>query len=320
MQTKSCLIVGAGIAGLTAAGYLSRNGWRVTLLDKGRGPGGRMAMRRAGNACFDHGAQFFTVRDARFQAEVDRWIANGWATPWFEDGGHIRYRGVEGMRGVTRNLAQPLDCRFSTKVDAIELVRGEWRLKTGTGEEFRAATLLLTPPAPQSIALLSGRGESALSRILNTLQSIEFDPCLALLVTLKGPSRVPSPGYVRPSFVRTDTGPVAFIADNQQKGISPGAVALTIHASAGFSRSCFEAPPEEVARQLLDAAEPWLGSAVEAWQLHRWKYSQPVATCPEACLYTAFPAPLAVAGDAFAGPRIEGAFLSGLAAAKILSP
>jgi predicted NAD/FAD-dependent oxidoreductase len=96
-------------------------------------------------------------------------------------------------------------------------------------------------------------------------------------------------------------------------------VALTIHATIGFSRLCFEAPPEEVARQLLHAAAPWLGGEVDAWQLHRWKYSQPVATCSEACLYTALPAPLAVAGDAFAGPRIEGAFLSGMAAAKILS-
>ncbi len=113
---------------------------------------------------------------------------------------------------------------------------------------------------------------------------------------------------------------MAFIADNRQKGISPGAVALTIHANAGFSRSCFEAPAEDVARRLLHAADAWLGNEVEAWQLHRWKFSQPAATCPEACLYTALPAPLAVAGDAFAGPRIEGAFLSGLAAAKILSP
>jgi renalase len=185
METKSCLIVGAGIAGLTAASHLSGKGWRVTLLDKGRGPGGRMATRHVGDACFDHGAQFFTVRDARFQAEVDRWTDNGWATPWFEDRGHIRYCGVGGMRCITRNLAQPLDCRSSTKVEAIELVRDEWRLETDIGEEFRAATLLLTPPAPQSLALLSSCGEVARSGIQNTLQNIDFDPCLALQVTLK---------------------------------------------------------------------------------------------------------------------------------------
>ena len=40
-QGKSCLIIGAGMAGLTAAGVLSQAGWEVVLLDKGRSAGGR---------------------------------------------------------------------------------------------------------------------------------------------------------------------------------------------------------------------------------------------------------------------------------------
>jgi len=67
---------------------------------------------------------------------------------------------------------------------------------------------------------------------------------------------------------------------------------------------------------LLQAAEPWLGSAPTAWQLHRWKYAQATISHPDTCLFTAQPAPLAFAGDGFGAPRIEGAFLSGLAAAE----
>ena len=66
MPNESCIVVGAGISGLLAARELSDAGWRVTVLDKGRGVGGRMATRRTGGARFDHGAQFFTVRDERF--------------------------------------------------------------------------------------------------------------------------------------------------------------------------------------------------------------------------------------------------------------
>ena len=44
----------------------------VIVVDKGRGVGGRMATRRvpslSGEATFDHGAQFFTVRDDAFAA------------------------------------------------------------------------------------------------------------------------------------------------------------------------------------------------------------------------------------------------------------
>ena len=309
-NTKSCLIVGAGIAGLAAAGVLRQSGWEVVLLDKGRGVGGRMATRRIGESRFDHGAQFFTVRDSRFQEAVDLWEARGWVRPWFSEGGHIRYRGTEGMAGVVKKMAKPFEVRTTTKVERVVPLEKGWRIRTEAGEEFSAGTLLLTPPAPQSIALLSGCMDRLPTHIVSGLNGIEFDPCFALLATLAGPSRIPPPGCVRP-----DAGPIAFIADNTQKGISERASALTIHARADFTRSYFEM--DEVAAQLLlKAAEPWLGSRVLTWQLHRWKYSQPIAACAEPYLHCPGPSALAVAGDAFGGPRIEGAFLSGMAAAK----
>src|ERR671910_2039609 len=84
----TCIVVGAGISGLLAAHELQSEGWRVTVLDKGRGVGGRMATRRLGEGNFDHGAQFFTVRDDRFASLVEGWLtagaAGGWA-PGFAD-------------------------------------------------------------------------------------------------------------------------------------------------------------------------------------------------------------------------------------------
>ena len=42
------LIIGGGMAGLTAASELQGAGCRVLVLDKGRGVGGRLASRRIG--------------------------------------------------------------------------------------------------------------------------------------------------------------------------------------------------------------------------------------------------------------------------------
>ncbi|NET74239.1 MAG: NAD(P)-binding protein, partial [Sphaerospermopsis sp. SIO1G2] len=42
----SCVIVGAGIAGLLAGTVLQEAGWEVIVLDKGRSVGGRMSHRR----------------------------------------------------------------------------------------------------------------------------------------------------------------------------------------------------------------------------------------------------------------------------------
>jgi renalase len=69
-ETNSCIVVGAGMAGLVAARELSAASRRVVVLDEGSGVGGPMATRRIGDGTFDHGAQFFTVRSARSERLV----------------------------------------------------------------------------------------------------------------------------------------------------------------------------------------------------------------------------------------------------------
>ena len=49
-------VIGAGIAGLTCADRLAENGFQVQIFDKGRSPGGRVAMRDRLGITFEHGA------------------------------------------------------------------------------------------------------------------------------------------------------------------------------------------------------------------------------------------------------------------------
>jgi predicted NAD/FAD-dependent oxidoreductase len=128
-----------------------------------------------------------------------------------------------------------------------------------------------------------------------------------------------------PGAVQIEGGePVNWIADNNRKGVSPRASALTIHAGAGFSRAYWEADDAVIARTLTGHAEKFLRDAdaqplvnakVETWQVKRWRYSKPAVTHSEHFLSVRTP-PLVFAGDAFGGPRVEGAALSGLAAAR----
>lgn len=318
------VVVGAGIAGLSAARLLHEAGQEVVVLDKGRGVGGRMATRRSGEACFDHGAQFFTVRDPAFARRVAQWVAEGTAVPWGQgfaygrggpgEDGHTRYRGRAGMTSIPKRLAQGLDVRLGTRVTAVRAEGQCWELAMeGQVAPLRARALIMTPPAPQTLALLAA-GQTRLPALLHeALESIHFAPCLALLVRLDGPSRVPAPGGLQ-----LMDEPIFWIGDNQQKGISPAASAVTIHAGPAFSAANWDADAEGIAGHLLRAAEPWLGTAVAAWQLHRWRYSLPLTPLPERMLVWPGAAPLIFAGDAFGGPRVEGAALSGHAAASAL--
>jgi renalase len=74
-------IIGAGMAGIACARTLVQAGHQVTVFEKSRGYGGRMATRSSPFGTFDHGAQYFTVRDARF-AQAIATAAPGGARPW----------------------------------------------------------------------------------------------------------------------------------------------------------------------------------------------------------------------------------------------
>jgi predicted NAD/FAD-dependent oxidoreductase len=65
MDDVRIAVIGAGIAGLACAREIARADVAVTVFEKARGLGGRLATRRDGNLAFDHGAQYLTVHRGR---------------------------------------------------------------------------------------------------------------------------------------------------------------------------------------------------------------------------------------------------------------
>jgi predicted NAD/FAD-dependent oxidoreductase len=135
-----------------------------------------------------------------------------------------------------------------------------------------------------------------------------------VLAVLAGDSRIPPPGG---QWMPGE--PIAWIADNRRKGVSPAVTTVTLHAGPKFSRENYALGDEETAAQLISAAGDRLGSTVVKAYVHRWKFSLPTVTHPDRCLTVAGPPPVVFAGDAFGGPRVEGAALSGLAAAEAVA-
>jgi len=311
------LIIGTGVSGLIAARDLQSAGRSVLLLDKGRGLGGRLASRRMGAATFDHGAQFITSRDVRFEKILNQGAEAGMMTEWFrgfsaEADGHTRWRGQPTMSAVAKYLAQGLEIRMEKQVVALRRAGGRYSVETSTGEFYSAAAVLLTPPVPQSLALLAA-GEIELEPAMRTrLEGIQYERCLAVMAVLQGPSLIPPPGGLVPT-----SGPVSWMADNQLKGIS-AEPAVTIHANHEFSLAHWDEDRMESGRLLLNTAQPWLGAEVLSYQVHGWRYSKPLQVDAEPCALLQTSPPLVIAGDAFAGPRVEGAALSGMAASEML--
>ncbi|MGA9279410.1 NAD(P)/FAD-dependent oxidoreductase [Ilumatobacter sp.] len=306
------VIVGAGLSGLVAARELTGHGVDVCVVDKGRSVGGRLATRRIGSARLDHGAQFFTVRTPAFQRRVDDWIDRGlvhvWNHGFDDDDGYPRYVGSAGMNSLAKDLARGLDVETSTMAFTVRAANGEqrWDVVIDDGSARPADAVILTCPIPQSIALLVDSGVE----LGGPMASADYDRTIGLLATLDGPAALGESGGVQH---RDEV--FSFIGDNVAKGVSTEQ-ALTFHANPVWSEEHWD--DDDLVDRLVAAATPWLGRAsiVQA-QVKKWRFATPRVVWPEPCWTTADES-IVLAGDAFAGPKVEGAHSSGLAAAHAL--
>lgn len=306
------LIIGGGMAGLSAATALATAGQRIIVLDKGRGPGGRMAARRielAGeNISFDHGAQYFTARDPAFREAVATWEAAGVAARW-PAAGDEAWVGTPGMNAPIRTMAQPLDVRWGVRAETLSRTAAGWRVVAGD-QSFTAGTVLVAVPAEQAKVLLA---ESA-PDLAALAGGIESAPCWAVMAGFAAPL-----SYTPDTF-RSDTAPVSWAARNSAKPGRPGAETWVIHASQARSRELIDLPKDIVAATLLaDFFAATVTAAAQPTHLdaHRWLYALPQAIRGAGARYE--PAlGLGIAGDYLHSPRVEGAWLSGRALAAMV--
>jgi predicted NAD/FAD-dependent oxidoreductase len=327
------LIIGAGLSGLLAAVQLQGSGKQVTLIDKGQTTGGRLATRAIGPGFADTGAQFFTVREPIFQHYVEQWQRTGlvyvWSTGWSDgsllgggtNDGYPRYAVHGGMNALANHLTQQLIDQGATihtgqRISAISQAANGWVATDEAGTAYGADALVLTPPVPQSLALLAAGQVTLTNDDRAALERIAYAPCLCGIFWLEGEIVLPEPGAIqRPG---TD---LTWVADNQRKGISPAATMITIHAGPTYSRDHNDTPDEELLATFQASLQPFIPNkvVVHAAQIKRWRYALPTVTHPARYLQAEGIPPLYFGGDAFGGPRVEGAALSGVAIGRVLA-
>ncbi len=328
-------VIGAGMSGLCAARTLSDHGVPVIVFDKGRGVGGRMSSRRVegvdGHVSFDHGAQYFTARDPRFRRYIDSWLQQGIVARWpdvasdpshkivslnhgrvFEEPDtNERFVGSPSMSAVCRHLATDLDVRMQTQVGTIESVEEGICLTDGVGRSLGTFQhLIVSAPAPQAAGLLA-----KFPQLAQLISKIQMQPCWAVLATLERPITSDWVGaFIHDSLLtwvaRNSTKPHRSVRSNI-------AEQLVLHAGHKWTQENWDRPADEVAQEML--ATFWQDAGVPPQSplhlaAHLWKFAFPIDPPSERCFVDA-ESGIVACGDWAGGPRVEGAFLSGMAAA-----
>ena len=338
-KTKNIAVIGAGMAGIACARTLLQAGHRVTLFEKSRGLGGRMATRSSPFGTFDHGAQYFTVRDTRFERALQ--TVAGLCKPWSANAvrvldaqGRIAAAGLPapeahwvptpGMNALAQRWGQPLQqlgqIELETRVrhlDRDALHPHQWELHTaGEGATQHVYcgfdAVLLAIPAEQARLLLN---TTALADGLSQqIDRVQMAPCWTLMLAFPQAMQ-PGLSALGPQWnaARSTHHRIAWLARESSK---PGRGAVerwTVQASAAWSQEHLEDDAERVQAKLRKAFSEITGIRAEPAYVdsRRWRFAQTTEPLGHSHLWDGATG-LGVCGDWCLGHRVENAFVSGL--------
>lgn len=334
-------IIGAGLAGLVAGRELSKAGHDVTVLEKSRGFGGRMATRYDSDnpsLKFDHGIASFeatTPEFKKFVAElmeqdlVMRWGDNRWICDENQElmkdpSGNLRpqFTAKGGMNQIGKYLSRWVEVKTNTLVGGLTYFgprrsrKRAWMINLTSSGVFEADAVIVAVPAPQAYGLLqTATDETDTLRMIRVIDEIRYEKSFSLMLRYDG---VEAPEWDSISFRNSR---LQMMFNENSKGRNESGCTLVVQTSPTFSEELASLNNKEKAeKEILRALSEETGMfpAHPQWsQLHFWRYSRAIQTLDLSYMQVgSADAPLALTGDYFGGNRLEDAYQSGYTLAQ----
>lgn len=339
MSKLNIAVIGAGMAGLKAASTLHKTGMSVTVFEKSRGLGGRLASRRTEFGHFNHGAQYVTARDPGFNAFLQEatefnaarnWApnlhrgqstdtsANDTLSPIARHVGNLAveqwYQGAPQMNKLIRPLVLPFAIQKQHRITRIEPInKYSFMLHDdldGTFGPFDG--VIVSAPAPQTADILR-----PLAPRYAPIDEVVMAPCWAVMAAFEKPLPTGFDAMLHPC------AEISWAARSTQSNDmfhrrTPDPWVL--HASPNWSRAHLEEDKDRVIEKLLTVLRDASGiklPELHSVQAHRWRYARTEVPLGISHL-NGMNGRVIAAGDWCLGARVEAAWRSGQSAAHAM--
>ena len=282
-ESPRLAVIGAGIAGLTAARLWQDRGLSVRLFDKGRNIGGRCATRRRDELAFDHGAPAIAATDGDFRWAMRRWMMGAALQRWlgsmqgFPEGLRL-FTGTPDMNAIPVRLGAGLDIAQRVEVARIEREPdGGWHLHDADGTALgRFDAVLLTCPPAQAQRLLQPGLNAGWVEPGWFDRPVQMRAVWTVMAAFE--SRVASAH----DAMALDGEPLEFALRNSSKPERTGGPeSWVLHAAPDITEQFLDHPKEAVVEDFLAALAYHLDTSLPRVifaRAHRWLYARAEAT------------------------------------------
>ncbi len=315
-------MIGTGLAGLMCSRILFDQGLQIQCFEKSHLPGGRASTRIVDGVCqFDHGAQYFTIRDPVLKPYLESWCEDKHVAQWDghvvaieQAGSHTdvaslkRFVGTPSMQSLGAHLAKEVLIELETEVVRVESGPNGYQLLSKTGSDLGQFDVVLwnCPPAQvERLLPLKCNWRDQLSKV-------EMVPCWSVILAFENRWNVPFDG----AFI--NDGKLGWISRDSSKPFrSKASDTWILHSTAAWASENLEVTKEHSIQCLIQEAERVTNSTMPAPSIvmaHRWLYSKPIESLSDKSIWDEEHR-LGACGDWCGGPRVEGALRSGMSLA-----
>jgi renalase len=333
-------IIGAGISGLTAGRELSKAGHEVTIIEKSRGLGGRLATRYAGKNLelkLDHGTPYFSVQSPEFSGFISElldknmikiWQDNNWQYDGVQlldtrpnSTEKIKYIAVEGMNKIGKYLARWVDVYSETKAGGLTYFgdnrskKRPWMVNLTDFNTFEADAVIVATPAPQAYGIIqTSQDEVSTLKLIREIDEVEYDSTVTLL------AGYPNAEIPEWDLITCEDDIIQTVSNESSKRNGKEELTVVVHSTPEFATHNSETLKEELIEKLLDRLSHITGNwaATPDWnQIHFWRYAKTRNPIKRPYMEVeSLDAPLALVGDYFNGNTVDDAYCSGFKLAR----